>query len=48
MSSMGRTRLEDEDVFCPLSLYQGSVTQHCPPGHTDRHTHILVRLEKLQ
>ena len=48
MSSMGRTCLEDEEIFCPLSLCQGSVAQHCPLTHTDRHTHILERLEKLQ
>ena len=39
MSSMGRTHLEEEEIFCPLSLYQGSVTQYFPLTHTDRHTH---------
>lgn len=48
MSSMGGTCLEEEEIFCPLSLYQGSVTQHCPLTHTDSHTHILVRLKNLQ
>ena len=43
MSSMGRTRLEDEEIFCPLSLCQGSVAQHRPLTHTQTDTHTFWR-----